>query len=50
MIFKIISFVAMITFFSGCSDDAVTDTQSSLVTPQPSVEDESIRPPKPPAI
>jgi len=49
---KIIILMVMMGLFVGCNDDVneTKNTQSSLNAPQPSVENSSIRPPKPPSI
>ncbi len=49
---KIIILLVFTTFFLGCSDGSSSskEGQNSSVTPQPSVEDETVRPPKPPSI
>ncbi|MEA2099531.1 MAG: hypothetical protein U9P72_05300 [Campylobacterota bacterium] len=41
--------MVLIVFFIGCSDEDI-EIMDSSITPQPSVEDESVRPPKPPSI
>ena len=52
MKFTTIIFIAVITFFIVCGDSSNSTNVSSdtSVTPQPSVTDESVRPPKPPSI
>ncbi len=49
---KAIIVMVFITFFIGCSDNSgeSKENQSSSITPQPNVEDEAVRPPKPPSI
>ena len=42
----------LMLMFTGCGEDASKASKNldSSVTPQPSVKDESLQPPKPPAI
>jgi len=49
---KIIILMVIIGFITGCSDEVgeVQNTQSSLKALQPTVTDDSLRPPKPPSI
>lgn len=49
---KAIIFTIFMIFFTGCydSNNDSNEIQNSSITPQPSVTDESLRPPKPPSI
>lgn len=49
---KLMILISIVGLFIGCSEEVhkSSNTQSSSITPQPSVEDESVRPPKPPSI
>ncbi len=47
--------ILVIISFASCSDNKSTSVdiqtpQSSLITPQPDIKDETLRPPKPPSI
>ncbi len=48
---KTILFILFVALFMGCgSESNSVQTQDSSISPQPNVENEAVRPPKPPAI
>jgi len=49
---KALIFTIFILIFAGCGSDSNESDKNldSSVTPQPSVQDESLQPPKPPSV